>query len=188
MQPETQVLRKEVRATLRTRLCGEEGGQVRSAPVRGTNFGLDPPPPPEGMAPLKGPQPDPAGPPPYRETVLVVEDHPAVRAVVVEVLRQAGYTVLAAPHGPEGLEICRQHPGRIDLLITDLVLPQMSGRDVAIAVTALQPNVKVLFMSGYPPADAQPAATGGTFLQKPFTPAVLLEKVQAVLAGQGGSR
>jgi CheY-like chemotaxis protein len=111
-----------------------------------------------------------------------------VRALVVEVLRRAGFVILAAAHGPEALELCRGHQGPIDLLVTDLVLPKMTGPKVAHAVRALYPGLKVLYMSGYTAAQAPPAdlsIPGTAFLQKPFAPHMLVNTVCALLAGQG---
>src|SRR5262249_39170228 len=108
--------------------------RVQSEPGRGTTFALHLPRLPEDAAVPPEPQPAPEEPPPSRATVLVVEDDPAGRRLFDTILRTQGYTLLLTSQGAEALELCRQHPGRIDLLIADLRLPQMSGRDVARAV------------------------------------------------------
>lgn len=118
------------------------------------------------------------------ETVLIVEDEPGVRALVRDTLRRHGYFVLEARHGIEALMIGSQHPGSIHLLMADVVMPQMNGREVAEGLLRVRPDVKVLYMSGYT-EDAilrHGVLTPGTnFLQKPFTPESLVEKVREVL-------
>ena len=118
------------------------------------------------------------------ETVLVVEDEPAVRALVLKVLQRHGYTVLEVTN-PEGAVACAaNHEGPIHLLLTDVVMPGMGGREVAARVCALRPDLKVLFMSGYTD-DAVVRhgrlEPGAAFLQKPFTPQVLAAKVRELL-------
>jgi CheY-like chemotaxis protein len=119
------------------------------------------------------------------ETVLLVEDEDEVRRLVSELLQQRGYTVLAAAQPDEALEICNFHRGPIELLLTDMVMPQMSGRELASRVQWLRPDVRVLFMSGYA---QDPAAvdieTGIAFLRKPFTPAVLARTIREVLESE----
>jgi CheY-like chemotaxis protein len=116
------------------------------------------------------------------ETVLVVEDEDNVRSLVCELLRQHGYTVLTAAHPQDAIEICQTHPVDIELLLTDVVMPQMSGRELAVRMAWIRPDMRVLYMSGYT-EDAMP---GAAFLRKPFTPAALTRKIREVLeAGQG---
>jgi len=121
------------------------------------------------------------------ETILVVEDDPAVRLLVEEILGSAGYRVLAAEDGPSAVSAAEQHGGEIDLLLTDVVLPKMGGKEVASRLTALRPGLKVLFMSGY---TGHSAAHHGAldsdvhFLPKPFSPDALCEKVRAVLTAR----
>jgi CheY-like chemotaxis protein len=118
------------------------------------------------------------------ETVLVVEDQDAVRDLIRSVLTRAGYTVLAARDGSEALRLCESHTGHIHLVITDLVMPQMNGRELAERIALLRPQIKLLFISGY--TDDTVRHHGildvQAFLQKPFTPATLTEKVGEVLA------
>ncbi len=121
-----------------------------------------------------------------RETVLLVEDEPGVRRLVNETLRLHGYTVLEARHGIEALLTGAKHAGPIHLLLTDVVMPQMSGPEVAEKLATVRPEVKVLYMSGYP--DHPAFSKGGidtehSFLQKPFTPTTLAQKVREVLDG-----
>ena len=118
------------------------------------------------------------------ETILLAEDEPAVRAAVRLVLESSGYTVLEASSGEEAVQICQQHQGPIHLLMTDVVMPKMSGRQLAELVLALLPKIKVLYSSGYTD-DAVVhhgvLEAGMAFLQKPFTPMVLARKVREVL-------
>ena len=121
------------------------------------------------------------------ETILLVEDEPGVRELVRDALRLHGYTVLEARHGIEALLVGNQHPGTIHLLITDVVMPQMSGREVADCLRPIRPGIKVLYMSGYTENAVIHHGVldpGTSFLQKPFTPDTLLQKVGDVLLGQ----
>ncbi|MDF0643120.1 MAG: PAS domain S-box protein [Nitrospira sp.] len=121
-----------------------------------------------------------------RETILLVEDEPAVRGLVHETLRLHGYTVLEARHGIEALMTVAKHTGPIHLLLTDVVMPQMSGPEVAEKLRGLRPETKVLYMSGYPdhPVFEQGGVSRETsFLPKPFTPVGLARKVREVLDG-----
>ncbi len=118
-----------------------------------------------------------------RETVLLVEDEDGVRALVRQVLHKHGYNVLEARHGGEALLHCERHKGNIDLLLTDVVLEQMSGPDLAKRLVVLRPEMKVLYISGYTD-DAvihHGVSTGTAFLQKPFTTDALAKKVREVL-------
>ena len=119
-----------------------------------------------------------------RETILLVEDEPAVRGLVRETLRLQGYTVLEARHGIEALVTSARYGGAIHLLLTDVVMPQMSGPEVAEKILTVRPEIKVLYMSGYPdhPVFDQGGVSRQTgFLQKPFTPPALVQKVREVL-------
>jgi PAS domain S-box-containing protein len=128
--------------------------------------------------------PVPAQAPRGSETVLLTEDEDGVRTFVGLALEAQGYTVLEARDGEGALALCRGHPGPIHLLITDVVMPRMSGRELADRAAALRPGLKVLFVSGYTD-DAVVRhgllTEGVAFLQKPFTPAVLARKVRQVL-------
>lgn len=119
-----------------------------------------------------------------RETILLVEDEPAVRGLVHETLRLHGYTVLEARHGIEALMTGAKHQGPIHLLLTDVVMPQMSGPEVAEKIQIVRPGIKVLYMSGYPdhPIFEQGVISReASFLPKPFTPNVLAKKVRDIL-------
>jgi PAS domain S-box-containing protein len=118
------------------------------------------------------------------EIVLLVEDEHMVREMASEVLEMNGYEVLEAIDGPDALRICEQYEGRIDLMVTDVVMPQMSGRELAESVAASRPETQVLFISGY--TDDAIVRHGVldqnvNFLQKPFTPDALAAKVREVL-------
>jgi two-component system, cell cycle sensor histidine kinase and response regulator CckA len=118
------------------------------------------------------------------ETILVVEDEPGVRALILHVLRTYGYTVLEAAHGSEAIRLTEKHPGPIHLLITDVVMPGIGGRQVAEQVVALKPDIKVMYLSGYTnDAVVRHGVLESTvaFLQKPFTPSALALKVRQVL-------
>jgi len=118
------------------------------------------------------------------ETILIVEDEADVRRVLVEVLRRNGYVVLDAPDGHEALEKASAHSGIIDLLLTDLVMPLMSGREVAQRFRELRPAARIIYMSGYS-ADTHfnqgPLALDAAFIAKPITPRALLEGIRAAL-------
>ena len=119
-----------------------------------------------------------------RETILLVEDEPAVRGLVHETLKLHGYTVLEARHGIEALLTSAKYVGPIHLLLTDVVMPQMSGPEVAEKILTVRPEIKVLYMSGYPdhPVFDQGGVSRQTgFLPKPFSPPVLAQKVREVL-------
>jgi PAS domain S-box-containing protein len=118
------------------------------------------------------------------ETVLLVEDEDGVRALVRQVLHKHGYTVLEARHGGEALLHCERHRGKIELLLTDVVLEQMSGTELSARLAPIRPDMKVLYISGYTD-DAivhHGVLTQGThFLQKPFTTESLAKKIRHVL-------
>ena len=121
------------------------------------------------------------------ETVLVAEDVAAVRAVTREMLRRYGYTVLEAADGAAALRLAAEHPAPIHLLLTDVVMPDVNGRDLADQLARARPNVKVLFMSGYTDDAVVRHGVlrqGIAYLQKPFTPRSLAGKVRAVLDGR----
>ncbi len=118
------------------------------------------------------------------ETILVVEDEAMVRDLTLEVLKESGYTVISAERPDDALRICAQNQGPIDLLLTDVVMPGMSGLELAERLKPERPKMKVLYVSGYT-ADA--VARRGmsdpetAFLQKPFAPGALVRKVREVL-------
>jgi PAS domain S-box-containing protein len=118
------------------------------------------------------------------ETILFAEDEEEVRALAREILRINGYTVLEARHGRDALELASRHPGPIDLLLTDVVMPQMGGPELARRLLHDHPDLKVLYVSGYTDDEvlSHGVAQGSVaFLQKPFTAAALLRKIREVL-------
>jgi DNA-binding response OmpR family regulator len=116
------------------------------------------------------------------ETVLLVEDEDIVLKLLRTVLMRQGYTVIAASHAVAALAISRTYTGRIDLLMTDVVMPQMSGDELAMQLRDTRPDTRVLFMSGWDQQDlGGTLAVHGSFIQKPFTPIALAQKVRDVL-------
>ena len=123
---------------------------------------------------------------PRGETVLVVEDEAALREVTRRILARNGYRVITAASGPEALDIARNHPGEIHLLVTDVVMPHMLGKEVAERMRLIKPETEVLYMSGY----ARPVLAsqgrlepGMALVEKPFSAADLLAKAGQVLNG-----
>jgi len=124
-----------------------------------------------------------------RETILLVEDEPQVRELTHTLLERYGYSVLTADTMSLVEKHCREFNGAIHLLLTDLIMPGMTGKDVATVVSRLRPGIRVLYMSGYTDdvIDHQGGLGPGTFfLQKPFTSAALAEKIRVALASASG--
>ena len=118
------------------------------------------------------------------ETVLVVEDEDALREVTRRILTRNGYQVIAAASGSEAIALATKHPGEIDLLLTDVIMPQMLGKEVAERVAALRPGLRVLYTSGYAQSvlDSKGRLEAGVaLLEKPFTESMLLTKLREVL-------
>ncbi|MGZ8848228.1 MAG: PAS domain S-box protein, partial [Pyrinomonadaceae bacterium] len=125
------------------------------------------------------------------ETILLVEDEDVVRSLTREILESTGYEVIEASRGEEAIRLCTKNNCSIDLLLTDVVMPTMSGREVADRLVKIKSDLRVLFMSGY--TDEAIVHQGVLdsnieFIQKPFTPAALARKVRAVLDGNGKAR
>jgi len=164
----------------------QNGGaiQVESAPGRGTTFQILLPRTQEAPRSTHSADTRPealVG----TETVLVVEDEALTRQVLRASLEACGYTVLEAGHGEEALSLCREHEARIDLLLTDLVMPIMSGRELAERMAVLRPDTKILFMSGYTDdvVIRQGIQRGEiAFIQKPFNLSALARKVRETLS------
>ena len=119
-----------------------------------------------------------------RETILFVEDEESLRSVVGDFLTQFGYRVLTATNGRDALDIATAHEGAIDLLLTDVIMPQMSGPELARKIRATRPEMKVMYISGYSESILEPFdvnETGTALLQKPFTIRVLAAKLQELL-------
>lgn len=121
------------------------------------------------------------------ETILVVEDEEAVRKVVRRILEKRGFHVLEASRGEDALSICEQHDGRIHLLLTDVVMPEMSGPEVASRVCERRGETSILYMSGYPKGvlESHGASTDrAPLILKPFFPQALVDKVRETI-GEG---
>jgi signal transduction histidine kinase len=166
----------------------QSGGhvEVSSEPGRGTTFrlyfpGVDDV--PEADEPVRLPGPPARG----QETILLVEDEESLRELGREILEAYGYVVFAARHGAEALLVAERHAGPFHLVLTDMIMPEMSGRDLVGRLTTVRPAIRVLFMSAYPdtvggPPEGLPPGTA--FLQKPFAPETLARKVREVLDGR----
>jgi CheY-like chemotaxis protein len=118
------------------------------------------------------------------ETILVAEDDPQVRDLTVAILRACGYTVIELVNVGDAERLCKEHSGKIDLLLTDVVMPETSGPELAQRFLRLRPNAKVLFMSGHTDTAIVHQGVldpGIAFLPKPFTPSTLAGKVRKVL-------
>jgi PAS domain S-box-containing protein len=158
--------------------------EVRSAVGKGTSFEIYLPctEETESRSEDKPPTRDPT--PRGRETVLLIEDEPSVRELVRMVLQRSGYNVLEAAQGSQALLIGEQFPGSIDLLIADIVMPKMSGCEVAERLAVLRPHMKVLYLSGHNHDTVRRHGVHESsmpFLPKPFSPATLARKVREVL-------
>jgi len=118
------------------------------------------------------------------ETILVVEDAEPLRALTNEFLTASGYTVLVAANGDEAIRIAQSHPGTIDLLLTDVVMPRMGGKPLVEQMAQIRPHTRVLYMSGYPNdgiIQAGILANGVALLEKPFTREILSKRVRQAL-------
>jgi hypothetical protein len=163
----------------------QSGGYIdmQSRPERGTSFTVYLPLVDETVSPAMGP-------PPSRqtsgsETVLIVEDESELRWLLANELETLGYTVLGARDGREALEVCERQAQPIDLLVTDVVMPGMSGPELAARLAEWHHSVKTLFISGYPGV-ADEEETGGSelvFLQKPFSVEELASQMRQMLDG-----
>jgi signal transduction histidine kinase/ActR/RegA family two-component response regulator len=158
------------------------GITVESEPGRGSCFSIFLP---RETAPIDeiAPQP-PLIAPSNAETILVVEDEEVVRLLVCAVLQEAGYIVLCAGMPSEALKTAQNHPGTIDLLVTDVVMPEMHGPALARLITATRPGLKVLFVSGYSENDISDQGVidpNLDVLQKPFTHQSLVRKIREIL-------
>jgi len=164
----------------------QSGGrvQVSSVPGRGTSFQIYLPRSDEKTT--SGPRPS-AGSSLGTETVLVVEDEAAVRNLVRAVLERKGYVVFVAHDGAAALDLVDKHTGAIHVLLTDVVMPGMNGRELAERIVKDHPGVRILYMSGYMDDAVMRhgiVESGVAFLQKPFTPLALARKVREVLDGK----
>jgi len=116
------------------------------------------------------------------ETILLVEDDDQVRAVARGILVRTGYTILEASNPGEALLISETHVGKIDLLLSDVIMPRMGGPELAARIVPMRPNIKVLYMSGYTEDRFDAGSVGQfAFIQKPITPETLMRKVRETL-------
>ena len=156
---------------------------VYSEPGRGSTFKVHLPLIEGALAapePAAEPQPVPGG----HETILLAEDEPQIRDLIMRTLQERGYTVLAALDGEAALGAARDHPGRIDALVTDVVLPLIGGQELATRLRQRQPGLPVVYISGYTAgaigeSDLREESTA--FLPKPFTPKELARRLREVL-------
>jgi len=119
-------------------------------------------------------------------TILLVEDEPLIRHVASEMLESLGYVVMSAAAPGEAMDMARNHAGRIDLLMTDLIMPEMNGQSLAKHIKSLHPEARLLFMSGYTAefvARNGVLEAGGSFLSKPFTLDDLMMKINEAFSG-----
>jgi two-component system cell cycle sensor histidine kinase/response regulator CckA len=124
------------------------------------------------------------------ETILLVEDEARVRKLIVDVLTSRGYQVLEATRGEEAVRVCKSYSGSIDLAVVDVVMPEISGPDVVRQISALRPDIHVLYISGYTDEAVVHhgiSESSASFLQKPFLPDALARKVRAVLDARSNS-
>jgi two-component system cell cycle sensor histidine kinase/response regulator CckA len=159
-----------------------------SEPQKGTSFRVYLPRSDEPVSKKSRSGAHPAAPARGTETILMVEDDDGVRRLACHVLESLGYSVLCAESGGQALDLARDHRGKIDLVLTDVVMPEMSGREVERRLAEAGHAARVLFMSGYTDdAVLQHGVeeTGVAFLQKPFTPGALARKVREVLDTPG---
>jgi CheY-like chemotaxis protein len=118
------------------------------------------------------------------ETILVVDDEESLRSVIVDLLRQLGYQILSATSGHEALELAGKYPGKIDLLLTDVVMHPLPGPDLAEKLIFTRPEMKVIFISGYANPSLAPDGVlkpGTILVNKPFTMKILSAKLREVL-------
>lgn len=167
----------------------QSGGHmlVDSEPGEGATFELYFPPVDSALAPrdVRPAQPDAAG----TETILLVEDENIVRRMLKTVLTRAGFTVLEARDGEEALVVAARHPGKIDVMVTDVVMPRLGGVGTAEALRKSRPETRVIYMSGHvrDRGALEEIRATATFIQKPFAPAQLAAKVREVLDGPSSS-
>ncbi len=188
---EAALLGKDPSASRAYTIVREWGGDLafQSEPFRGSTFTiylpLAEPETAPAPVPAAAPEPEPE-PEPRMQTILLVEDEPGIRALVRKILRREHYAVLEAGSAEEAMNVAAAQEGRIDLLVTDVILPGMNGRDLAEGMRESLPDLRVLYVSGFTSDEAVRAGAfppGAKFLQKPFTLSALVGKVREALAG-----
>jgi CheY-like chemotaxis protein len=155
---------------------------VETGPGAGTTFHVVLPRAADAQ-PAEGPA-EPPAPPAAPQTVLLADDEAGVRALARQVLAAAGYVVLEAADGDEALRRAEAHPGRLDLLVSDVMMPGLGGRELAERLLARDPALRVLYLSGHTEDEVVRQGVSNAevhFLPKPFSPAALVEKVRQVL-------
>ena len=166
----------------------QTGGHIRleSQPRKGTTFRIYLPrvaasaarkagaPVPAALSALPG----------GKETILFAEDNAAIRSMLAHALGVLGYRVLSAPDGREAMNIAHSHQGKIDLLLSDLIMPEVGGSELAALLKRSMPDLKVVFMSGYPGQEAGLEMNGAHFLQKPFSINALANALRSALEGR----
>ncbi|MBW7934329.1 MAG: response regulator, partial [Gemmatimonadaceae bacterium] len=163
----------------------QNGGfiEVDSAPGQGSTFRIHLPRfTMAGSPAVSGAEPEPTH--GGHEVILLVEDEPGILTLAARMLGRQGYHVLRAGTPTDALQLAREHVGDIHLLLTDVIMPEMNGRDLADRLTALRPGLRRMYMSGYPAdviAHHGVLDSGVHFLQKPFTQEQLLHRVRVAL-------
>jgi two-component system, cell cycle sensor histidine kinase and response regulator CckA len=118
------------------------------------------------------------------ETILVVDDEDSLRTIVVDLLGQLGYQMLSAPSGAEALNLAREHPGKIDVLLCDVVMDGLPGPELAEQLVRERPELRVVFMSGFADSSLAPDGVlqpGTVLIQKPFTVKALSARLREIL-------
>ena len=124
---------------------------------------------------------DASGGDPNAKRILIAEDEPMIRSLLQKFLNRCGYRTLVAQDGKDALEVAEQHPGNIDLLLSDVMMPGMGGPELAEKLTKERPTLKVILMSGFSYAQLIVHRAGWKFVQKPFKPSDIKQKIEEVL-------
>jgi hypothetical protein len=168
----------------------QSGGDIRveTEPGRGTTFKIYLPRVEQAVEAAVEPAPFDLHTTPATETILLLEDEDALRGLMQQILCLAGHKVLDTGDPEEAIQLCERHEGNIDLFITDMVLPKLSGPQVVERVSPMRPEMRILYTSGYPGKSGLANGVhrnGAAFFEKPFTPDALVQKVRTVLDAEG---